>query len=191
MGYEKVKSMSIDINKLTMTLTCASSNVTPITYNKFKIDELLEKMKDINILTNEEKFLMPIIEDVANGHLKLQKSVSTKLRYTFVKTIEFIKNLKANINDKNIGIKYSNDPYIYTNEIKEIVKVFKQYYFEKDKKINQSIYILNKGYFVKSTQNTIKYRYSKSVCKKFNSYKEIYLQCKSLSYLYEVKRINI
>lgn len=50
MGYEKVKSMSIDINKLTMTLTCASSNVTPITYNKFKIDELLEKMKDINIL---------------------------------------------------------------------------------------------------------------------------------------------
>lgn len=191
MSYEKVRSMSIDLNNLTMAISCASSNVTPMTYNKFIINEVLEKMKDVKNLNDEEKFLMPIIEDVANGIFKLQKSVITRLRYAFVKTTEYIKKLKENINDNDIGIKYSNNPSRYINEIKAIVNKFKQYYFEKDKKINQGIYLINKGYFVKETKSNIKYTYIKSVCKKFNSYKEIYMQYKSLSYLYEIKTINL
>ncbi|QDW97532.1 hypothetical protein DWB88_13375 (plasmid) [Staphylococcus warneri] len=83
---------------------------------------------------------MPIIEDVANGIFKLQKSVSTRLRYAFVKTTEYIKKLKENINDNDIGIKYSNNPNRYVNEIKSIVNKFKQYYFEKIKGLTK-VYI--------------------------------------------------
>lgn len=191
MSYEKVRSMSIDFNNLTMAITCASSNVTPMTYNKYIINEVLEKIKDVKNLNDEEKFLMPIIEDVANGIFKLQKSVSTRLRYAFVKTTEYIKKLKENINDNDIGIKYSNKPNRYVNEIKAIVNHFKHYYFEKDKRINKGIYLIDKGYFVKETKSNIKYTYIKSMCKKFNSYKELYIQNKSLSYIYDIKTINI
>ncbi|HDF2938053.1 TPA: hypothetical protein PC496_003790 [Clostridioides difficile] len=174
MAYEKIKNMKIDIDNLKANITYASSNIHPIMYKKIELNQIIKNMRSIEELHEEEKFLFPIIELVYNGEFKLQKTVSIKIRYAFMKIKNAIKNILNKNGEYENRLQYSKDPYNHIIEIKDIVHQFKQYYNIKDKRIKPTIiFIVGKGKLSKIHNNKIYINSISSKTKIFTKYKEL------------------
>lgn len=182
MGYELVRSLSIDIENFKLKITCASSNVTPIKYEKFERTGILDNYKNISELTETEKFLLPIIKDVYGGMLQLQKSVSKKLKYAFLKTKYFISIKDAENNINFFDYAYSENAAQYADTIKEIVNYFIKVYNESDEKIKSVFVIDEDKYLVRLNQNSISYSYSESQAKIYKSLKEMKIDSDRLEF---------
>lgn len=182
MGYELVRSLSIDIENFKLKLTCASSNVAPIKYERFERVGILDNYKNIPELTDTEKFLLPIIKDVYGGMLLLKKSVSKKVQYAFLKTKYFISNKDAENNINFFDYAYNENAAQYADTIKEIVNYFIKVYNEDDEKI-QSVFVIDEDkYLVKLNQNSIRYSYNVSQSKIYKSLKEMKIDSEKLEF---------
>lgn len=92
MSYYLVKSLSIDLNNLTFTGSFASSNVRPMTYSKLSSKPFDRDEYCNSILSDKELFVLNLIESVAGGSFKFNRSVSPKYRYAFQKTFNDFQN---------------------------------------------------------------------------------------------------
>ncbi|MEX2936626.1 hypothetical protein [Staphylococcus saprophyticus] len=182
MGYELVRSLSIDIENFKLKITCASSNVTPIKYEKFERTGILDNYKNISELTETEKFLLPIIKDVYGGMLQLQKSVSKRLTYAFLKTKYFISIKDAENNINFFDYAYIENAAQYADTIKEIVNYFIKVYNESDEKIKSVFVIDEDKYLVRLNQKSISYSYSESQAKIYKSLKEMKIDSERLEF---------
>ncbi|RIN23968.1 hypothetical protein [Staphylococcus succinus] len=185
MGYEIVRSLSFDFEKLEAYLSVASSNVTPTTFYKEVISGILNDYKELKSLSDIEKFLFPIIIEVRTGVFKLRSSVSIKVRYAFCKTLETIYEIERehNIDLWNIKPINNNLTKLQVQIIKETVMIFLGFYNEKDKTISKKI-IDEKGRFIKKiNRHSIDMVYSKNNGKLYIKEKNLYLDmCKLKDY---------
>lgn len=173
MSYELVRSLSIDIDNFKLKISCASNNISPMKYEKFERTGVLKEWKNVEGLTETEKFLFPLITDVYGGMLKLQKSVSKKIRYAMLKTKYTIDQLDKENQTSIFDYSYNGNAANYTDNIKEIVSMFLNAYHEVDEKIN-SIFIIDEDkYLVKIKKHGISYSYSLNQAKKYSSLKEM------------------
>ncbi|MEM5398162.1 hypothetical protein [Staphylococcus gallinarum] len=180
MGYEKVKSLSIDIKKLKFKATLASSNITPLIYKRVERSGVLDRWGNKPFLTEEEKFIIPIIKDIHGGMFKLEKSVSTKLRYAMLITSRYIDTLERET-DFTFFDSYSDDKL--QNNItwlSQIVNIFKQSYSKVDYKVNAYIQIDDECYLNRINKNSVSCVYLKSFAKNYSSWKKAKLDCEIL-----------
>lgn len=180
MGFEKVRSLSIDIKKLKFKATLASSNITPLVYERVERSGVLDSWKNKPFLTEEEKFILPIIKDIHGGMFKLEKSVSIKLRYAMLITSRYIDTLERE-NGFNFFDSYSDDKL--QNNItwlNQIVNIFKQSYNKVDYKVNAYIQIDDECYLNRINKNSVSCVYLKSFAKNYSSWKKAELDCENL-----------
>lgn len=171
----------MNIEKQELKMTVASNNVTPQKFETYNRIGLLDNWKDIPGLTDREKFIFPIIIDVFGGMLKLNSSVSTKIKYAFIETNGYIKYLERNKQINFFDISYHCNAIKYTEEIKNIVEEFEKAYKRNDEKIAAYIVIDDSKYLVKVTKYGFKYVTSKHQGRKFYSLKNIEIENRKLS----------
>lgn len=87
MSYEIVKGLSINLNDLSAVFRSSSNNVFPKSYSPFTYT-FKRHESDSPSFTDKELFILSLIKDVVGGSLQLQPSVSTKVRWAFLKTSE-------------------------------------------------------------------------------------------------------
>ncbi|MEB6038169.1 hypothetical protein AALK46_12550 [Staphylococcus nepalensis] len=180
MGYEKVRSMKIDIENLCLYVTSASNNVTPTIYEKWQNNGVLDSYKEIKGLNDVEKFVLSILHDVYGGMLQLQKSVSKKVRYAFYKTSLLIIDMKK---EKDLN---NWDLYSFVNNLKTntddiplaqiIVDRFIYYLNMKDKRVNKIVKVKEtNSYLYKVTKYGYKHTRYIDMAKRYKSQKELEL----------------
>ncbi|WP_436962401.1 hypothetical protein [Staphylococcus shinii] len=182
MGYEILRSLSFNLDKLEANLSVASSNVTPKIFYKEKLSGILPDYKRLEDLEDVEKFLYPIIIEVRTGVFKLRSSVSSKIRYAFYKTLEEIYELenKHNIDIWNIRPVENKLTKFESKIIKEVVEYFLYYYHSENKIIRKKI-VDEKGCFVKKiNRRSIEIVFRKNEGKLYENEKDLYLDMRKL-----------
>lgn len=182
MGYELIRSMSFNLEKFEVNMSVASSNVTPRTYYKNTISGILNDYKNIESLSEIEKFLFPIINGVRAGVLKLQSSVSVKVRYTFHKVLEKIYELehKHCIDLWAIRPSENNMNNLELEIVKKVVSDFLYFYNKENKIVSKKIFD-EKGRFVKKiNRRSLEIVYDKKLGKLYNKEKELCLAMEKL-----------
>lgn len=111
---------------------------------------------------------IPIRKDIHGGMFKLEKPVSTKLRYAMLITSRYIDTLERET-DFTFFDSYSDDKL--QNNItwlSQIVNIFKQSYSKVDYKVNAYIQIDDECYLNRINKNSVSCVYLKSFAKNYS-----------------------
>jgi len=183
MSYEIVKGLSINLNDLSAVFRSSSNNVFPKSYSPFTYTFKRHESYSPSF-TDKELFILSLIKDVDGGSLKLQPSVSTKVRWAFLKTSEAFYS-HPDILKFEYGLYSFIDKAVYGSSnvglAKEIVQSFVDYFNKKDVRINKVVYLNNYQSYLLGTHYSrirgmrISYANSLDHAKRYISQKELEL----------------